>query len=457
MYDFPETRKDQTVDVYHGKSIADPYRWLEDDNSAETKAWVSAQNCVTEEYLAMVPERGRWRKRLAELWNFEKFGLPQKHGPYYFSFYNSGLWNQPALYISPSYADRGRLLLDPNNLSSDGTVSLSAIAPSPDGKLLAYAQAEAGSDWVVWKILDTASGKQLPDQIRWCKNGSVAWLGDGSGFFYSRFAEPAADAELTALNKGQSVWLHRMGSNQAADTLVYERPDQSEWYLYPTTSDDHKWLIIYASPGCNPETGIFIKDLRIDDSPVEPFLADFDAAWQVIDSTEERWILLTNQAAGRQRLLSITPGNSDRSQWQELVAEDPEGRVLDAAHCCGQSILALYMTDARAELRVFDRSGANMRKVELPGIGTISESCGQRESNEAFILFSSFARPSSLYRFDGSSSALSLASAPSLAFKPDDFVTSQVFYPSKDGTRIPLFIAHRRGLQIHKDTPALLY
>jgi prolyl oligopeptidase len=454
---YPPTRKTEVVEDFFGTKVADPYRWLEDDNSAETKAWVEAQNKVTFGYLDQIPERGKIRDRITKLWDFEKFSAPFKRGKRYFYSYNSGLQNQAVLYVTEEPKAKGRVLLDPNTLSKDGTVALSGMSVTLDGRLMAYAISVAGSDWQTWKVRDVATGQDLPDEVSWSKASGASWLKDGSGFYYSRYEAPGSGDALTGVNNNHKLCFHKLGTSQSEDALVYQRPDQPEWYLGGSVTDDGRWLVIYGSKGTNPETSIFLKDLRTPSAPVEPFLDHMDAAYSIVDNDGDRFFVSTNQGAPRNRLVAIRRGQTDPARWTEIIPQAKGKDVLESVSYVGGRFVATWMRDAHSAVEFFDLKGRKTGALALPALGTAGGFGGRREDSETFYTFGSFTYPGTIYRLDLKTGKSTVFRTPKVAFKPAAFEVKQVFYPSKDGTKIPMFLVHRKGLKLDGQNPTLLY
>ena len=453
---YPQTKTVAQVDDYFGTKVADPYRWLEDDNAADTKAWVEAENAVTFGYLDKIPARAAIRQRLTTLWNYERYGLPRKRGDFYVFTRNDGLQNQAVYYRAKSLDAAPDVLLDPNRLSADGTVAVGSTTVTDDGRYLAYSLSESGSDWIRWKVREVATGKDLPDEIRWSKFSGAAWLKDGSGFFYSRYDAPKDGEALTGVNKNQKVYFHKLGTPQDADVLTYARPDQPDWGLVGDVSDDGKYLLIYQSEGTDPRNRIFVKDLSRPDSKVEPFLNEFDGSYNVIGNDGATFYALTNQGAPRKRLVAITLGQAASSAWKTLIAEGPKQDVLDDVTMAGDRFVATWQIDAQNRLRVYGLDGRLAQEVSLPTIGAVAFT-GRREQAEGFYSFSSFAYPTAIFRLDVPSGKSTVFKQPKVAFDPALYETTQVFYPSKDGTRIPMFLTHKKGLAKNGANPTYLY
>jgi prolyl oligopeptidase len=451
----PETRRSEQVDAYHGQEVADPYRWLEDVDSEETKEWVAAQNRVTFDYLAKIPERKEIERRLTELWNYERFGLPQKKGTRYFYTRNDGLQNQSVLYVAESLEGEPRVLLDPNKLSEDGTVALADWVVSENGKYLAFGLASSGSDWREWKVLDIDTGEELEDHVRWVKFSSVSWTKDSDGFFYSRYDEPEAGTEFTGTNYFHKLYYHRLGQSQDQDELVYERADFKDWGFQGEVTEDGRYLIILVWRGTENKHQIFYRDLQKEDGEVVELIAGFDSEYSFIGNEGETFYLSTDLDAPRRRVIAVNLESPERENWEEIVAERDE--VLRGAGRVGGLFVGSYLQDARSVIRLFDQSGELVREVELPGIGTVTGFGGRSDDPETFYSFSSFTAPGIIYHYDVVSGETSEFRRPELGFEPEDYETKQVFYTSRDGTRVPMFITYRRGLELTGDTPTLLY
>ena len=452
---YPETRRDNTSDDYHGTKVADPYRWLEDDNSPETKAWVAAENKVTESFLATVPQRDQLRKRLTEIWNYEKFGAPtQRNGRYLFTR-NSGLQNQSVLYTATSLAAEPRELLDPNKLSTDGTVALTAYELSDDGKKLAYGLAAAGSDWQEWKVRDVDTGEDTTDHIKWVKFSGASWTPDSQGFFYSRYDEPKEGEKLTGVNYYQKLYYHRLGTSQSDDKLVYERKDEKEWGFDGTVTDDGRYVIIGVWRGTERKNQVFLRDLSKPDSQVVELISGFDAQYDFIDSEGSVLWFRTDLDAPSYRVIAVDVAKPERSAWKQVIAESPD--VLEHTSVVGGRFFASYLHDAHSQVRMFDLTGKALGDVKLPGIGTAAGFGGRKKDRETFYAFTSFTAPTTIFRYDIDTEKSEVYRKPKLAFDPDQFETKQVFFSSKDGTRVPMFITHRKGLKLDGNNPTYLY
>jgi len=450
----PKTETVDHVDILHGIRVPDPYRWLEDLDSDKTAAWVKAQNAYTFDYLEKLPARKAIRKRLTKLWNYEKYSTPIKKGGLYFYFKNDGLQNQSVLYMLSQLDSTPRVLLDPNKLSADGTVALNGFAVSRNGKFLAYGITEAGSDWREWKVRDIQSGKDLDDHLKWVKFSGASWDHDSEGFYYSRYDEPKSGEEMEGTNYFQKLYYHRLGTPQSEDVLVYHRPDQKEWGFSGSVSHDGKYLLISVWQGTSDSNRFFYKDLGKDGSDVVELLAKNDASYNFIGNQDGRFIFETNLNAPKSRIIAIDIENAEPQQWKELVPETQA--TLDGAAIIGDKIVADYLKDAHTQLKLFALDGTPKGEIELPGLGSAGIS-GDEGDPEAFYSFSSFTNPGSTYRYDLNTGESTLFRKPRVDFDPDAYVTKQVFYKSKDGTEIPMFITHRKGLKMDGKNPTYLY
>jgi prolyl oligopeptidase len=462
MLNYPPSYPDPTVvDIYHGQPVPDPYRWLEDLDSEQTRAWIEAQNHLTFNYLQQIPARQRIRERLTQLWNYEKYSQPFKEGGRYFYFKNDGLQNQSVLYTQESLEGQARVLLDPNTFSEDGTVALAGIAISRArdsgaehaGRYLAYGLSCSGSDWQEWKVRDIETGEDLPDHLRWVKFSGASWTLDGQGFFYSRYDEPAPGSEYESANYFQKLYYHRLGTSQSEDVLVYHRPDQKEWGFAGGVTEDGNYLIISVWRGTDPKNLIFYKDLRDPQSPVVELIREFEAEYSFVGNDGSRFWLLTDCQAPRRRLVAIDLEQPD--QVQEVIPEAEE--TLQGVSLINNQFVAFYLKDAHTQIKTFALDGSYLGEIPLPGLGSASGFGGKRYDTETFYTFTSFTTPPTIYRYDFTSGTSTLFRQPQVDFDPQAYEVQQVFYTSKDGTRIPMFLVHRRGLARTGDHPTLLY
>ena len=454
---YPDTPVVEQVDDYHGTEVADPYRWLEDDvrENPEVKRWVEQQNEITFAYLATIEERAAIEKRLTELWDFERYGLPTKAGDRYFYTYNDGLQNQEVIYTLESLDDEARLLIDPNTWSEDGTIALAAFYPSPDGRYLAYLVQDGGSDWREARVLDVETGEVLDDRLVWLKFTNLDWAGDSSGFYYSRYPEVAEQELFQSLNKNNSVHFHAIGTEQSDDELVYARPDQPDWRFDASVTDDGNHLVIANGIGTDDRYQIFYKDLRRPDSDVVLMIEGFDYDYTLVDSVGDELYFRTNNGAPRNRIVAIDPSTPEPQTWREVIAEQQD--VLSQASLVGGRLIGEYMQDAWSVVKVFDLTGEQVGNVDLPGIGTAYGFSGRFDDAETFFGYTSFDTPPTINRLDVVSGEVSVFRAPDVAFDPDDYVVEQVFFESKDGTRVPMFIGRRRDVTPDGNRPTMLY
>jgi prolyl oligopeptidase len=462
MLDYPETRRGDVKDDYHGTKVADPYRWLEDPDSPESRTWIEAQNRVTESYLAQIPRREKIRERLTELWNYERYGLPWSEGDNYFYTHNNGLQNQSVLMAADTDVFRSggkpRVLLDPNALSKDGTVSLTGSRVSDDGKYLAYGLASGGSDWNEWFVREVASGRNLTDHLKWVKFSGASWTKDGRGFFYSRYDEPAEGEKLTGANYFQKVFYHKLGTPQSEDKLVYDRKDHKDWGFSAAVTDDGQYLVISVWQGTRRENQVFYQSLNgkaPGEAETVELLTGFDADYNFVGNDGSRFYFLTDNSAPRRRLIAIDVERPAREHWQELVAQTDD--ILERASLVGDQFFAVYLKDASSRVKVFDVTGKHLRDVELPGIGSASGFGGDRDDTETFYGFSSYTAPMTIYRYDLASGESTVWRRPKIDFDSDKYETKQLFTKSKDGTRVPIFVTHKKGLRLDGNNPTLLY
>ena len=451
---YPKAKTVDQVDDYHGVKVADPYRWLEDTDSADTHAWVEEENKLTFGYLEQIPYRNAIRERMTKLWNFERFTVPQQQGGRYFYQHNNGLQNQNVLLVAESLNAEPRVLLDPNGLSSDGTVALAGTAYTDDGKLLAYGTAASGSDWQEWHVRDVNTGKDLPDLIKWVKFSGASWTKDGKGFYYSRYDEPKGTA-LRDTNYFQKLYYHTLGTAQSEDKLIYERPDNKELGFGGQATDDGHYLVIFVWQGTSPKNRLYYKDLTNPDSQVVKLLDDFDAEYRFIDNDGPVFWIRTDLDAPRGRLIAIDTRHPEKANWKTLVEQSAD--KLEDVSVVDNRFLLGYLKDAKTEVRVHDLSGKFLRNVELPGIGTAAGFGGKRKDKETFYSFTSFISPTTIYRYDPESATSSVFKKPKVDFDASKYETKQVFYNSKDGTRVPMFLTYKKGLKLDGQNPTLLY
>ncbi|HEX8129242.1 MAG TPA: prolyl oligopeptidase family serine peptidase [Pyrinomonadaceae bacterium] len=453
---YPATKKVEQFDDYHGTKVADPYRWLEDLDTADTKAWVEAQNRLTNAYLAEIPARQKIKERLTKLWNFERYGIPYREGNRYFYTKNDGLQNQSVLYTVASLSDEPRVLLDPNKLSADGTVALAGTAISRDGKLMAYGLAASGSDWSEWRVRNIETGQDLTDHIKWVKFSGASWTTDGKGFFYSRYDEPKAGAsQLAGVNEFQKLYYHRLGTPQTDDALIYERKDQKDWGFSGDVTEDGRYLIIHVWVGTDAKNRIYYKDLQTANSPVVKLLDDFDAAYNFIDNDGAVFWFMTDKDAPRYKVIAVDTRKPERANWKVVIPETAE--TIEGANVVNNMFIVSYLKDAHSQVKIHQTDGKFVRELALPGLGSAFGFSGKRTDKETFYAYTSFTTPYPIYRYDLTTGKSTLFRQPKVDFDPNQYETKQIFYKSKDGTRIPMFITHRKNLKLDGTNPTLLY
>jgi prolyl oligopeptidase len=454
-FDYPVARKGDVVDTYHGVDVADPYRWLEDPDSEETRAWVEAENALTFGFIETIPERSRINSRVTELWDYERYGVPFEKGGRYFYTRNDGLQNQSVLYWTPVLDEIPRVLLDPNQLSEDGTVHLADWAVSDDGRYLAYSLAIAGSDWNVWKVRDIDSDEDLPDRLEWMKFSSVSWTRDSQGFFYSRYPEPKEGAALEDLNYFNKSYYHRIGTSQDDDELVYERPDEKKWSFDGEVSEDGRYLILSISKGTDDRNQVLYKRLDVKNDRIATLIDNFDSEYRFLGNDGPVFYFKTTFQAPRGRVIAIDTRDAVPPRWKEVVPQSES--TIEAVSLVGDRFIVAFLEDAHSEVRVFQLTGQPAGDIELPGLGSAWGFDGERRHRETFYAYSSFATPTTIYRYDILSGKSSVFWAPKVGFDPAAYATRQVFASSVDGTPVPICITHKRGLELDGANPTYLY
>jgi len=452
-FNYPKTKKVDTIDSYFGKEVSDPYRWLEDDNSAETAEWVAAQNALTQAYLSKIPFRQQLNERLTEIWNYPKYKAPFKKGERYFMFKNDGMQNQDVLYMMDHPDDTPEVLLDPNTLSDDGTVALSNVSISGDGKYMAYSISSGGSDWNEIFVMEIDSKRVLKDQIRWVKFSAIAWK--DNGFFYSAYDAPSEDDMLSGQNRFHKIFYHRLGTDQNNDKLVYSKPEEPLRNFYAYLTDDEKFLIVgeTESTSGNALYASGIED--IDKIDLKKIADGFNFEYAVIDHVGDELIIQTNHNAPKGKLVKVDFNRPEERFWEDLVPEQEE--ILEAATIVGGKLYLQYLKDASNRGYLYDLDGKYIHEMQLPGIGTISEFKGSKDEDMAYYSFTSFTTPSSIYSYDTRKNASELYKASELNFNTEGFVSEQVFFDSKDGTKVPMFIVHKEGMELDGNNPTILY
>ena len=447
---YPETARGEVVDNYFGTEVPDPYRWLEDDNSEATAAWVAAENAVTEDYLSQIPFRGAIRERLTQLWNYPKEGAPSKHGDWYYYYYNDGLQNQSVLCRTQQPGEAGEVFLDPNTLSEDGTVALSAVSFSKNGRYFAYAAAASGSDWVEIRVMDTETKALTEDRIEWVKFSGAVWAPDSKGFYYSAYDAPK-EGVYSAQNQFQKVYYHKLGTPQTADRLIYEDKAHPLRYFSAWPSEDGKWLFVIASEGTS---GTEILYRKTSETKFRTLLAGFDHDYAPVDCKEDNLYFVTNEGASNYTLKRIALNAPAKV---ETVIPEHEKNLLEGVGTAGGYLFASYLQDAQNQVVQYDYDGRLVREIVLPAIGTVGGFSGEEEDTELYYSLSNYTAPATIYRYDIASGESTLYKSPEVAFDPALFVTEQVFYPSKDGTQVPMFITRRKDMKLDGKNPCLLY
>ncbi len=459
---YPHTHTVTQIDDYHGTPIADPYRWLENIDTRETCDWINSQNALTNSFLEQIPQREKIRARLTELWNFPRISAPFQRGGRYFQFRNTGLQNQDVLYVMDALGAEPRVLLDPNPLSDDGTIALVGFAPSKDGKYFAFSTTTSGSDWQTWCVIDVASGKVLDDVLEWSKFSVASWLPDSSGFFYNRYDPPREGNILASANLYQKVYFHRIGTPQSADELIFQRADQPKWLFGAGVSHDGRYLVITIREGTGWRNRVYYKDLPTGGDLIA-LIDNFDTGYTFIANDGTLFYFHTNRAP-RGELVAMDVTAPATECWKTIIPESRD--VLEEVAMVNDQFVALYLHDAHHEVKFFSRDGAPRSDLPLPTLGSLVgvtrmfsplAFAGNREDTEMFYAFQSFVQPPTPYRYDFKSGKREELAAPQFAFDASQYETRQVFVTSKDGTSVPMFLSHRKGLRADRRNPTLLY
>lgn len=453
---YPKTRKVDHVDTYHGVRVADPYRWLEDDNSAETAKWVEEENKVTFGYLEKIPFRTKIKDRLTQLYNYPKISALSRRGEYFIFSKNDGLQNQSVLYIQKGLDGKPEVLIDPNKFSEDGTTRLGAFALSKDGKYAAYGISRGGSDWQEYHVMEVASRKVLPDTLSWVKVSGIAWQGDG--FYYSRYPAPVKGHELSTKNENHQVFFHKVGTPQSEDTLVYEDPAHPQRFHGVRTTEDERFAILNISDRGKGKKGnaLFYRDAKSGDKSFKPLIAEItDDSFSVIDNVGDKFLIETNKNAPNGRVILLDPKTPEEG-WKDVLPEKPE--PLQNAGTAGGKLFATYLKDVTTRAYVYSLDGKLENEVKLPGLGSAGGFGGNNDDKFVFYTFTSFNAPPTIYRYDIATKKSAFFRAPEIpGFKAEDYETKQVFYNSKDGTRVPMFLVYKKGLKLDGKNPTLLY
>ncbi len=454
---YPDTRTVDHVDTYHGTKVADPYRWLEDDTSPETAAWVEAQNTVTFAYLEEIPYRAKLLARLKSLYDYAKYSTPSRRGEHYFFSKNAGLQNQSVLYIQKGLDGKPEVLLDPNAWSADGTVRLGAFAPSKDGTLAVYGISTSGSDWQEYRVLDLATRTPLADSVQWVKVSGVAWC--GRGFYYSRYPEPKKGTERSSINENHQVYYHRIGTPQSQDELVFEDPENPQRFHTLGTTEDERFAVLDVSDRGTGKQGnaVFVKDLSQAGSTFVPLIpAIGDDTYNVLENVRGELLVFTDNGAPNGRVVRIDPARPAPANWKVIVAEKPE--PIDTVQVAGGKVIATYMKDVASRAYVHNLEGAFENEIELPGLGSAGGFGGNMDDTSLFYTFTSFTYPTSIFRYEVAARKSALFRAPEIpGLDTTQYETKQVFYTSQDGARVPMFLVHKKGLVLDGNNPTLMY
>jgi prolyl oligopeptidase len=449
---YPQTRKGDVVDNYFGTLVPDPYRWLEDDNAPEVKEWVEQENKVTFGYLENIPFRDKIRQRLTELYDYPKYSSPFRAGEYYFFYKNEGLQNQSVIYIQKGLEGNPEVFIDPNQLSPDGTIRIYLTGFSGDDKYVTYARSEAGSDWSEIRVKEIETRKDLDDRIRWVKFSGASWYGDG--FFYSGFDKPEEGEELSAQSKNQKVFYHKLGEPQEKDAVVYEDEEHPLRYVSAATTEDKKYLILTISEGTSGNELYYRKTADMQQS-FQPLITGFDYDSYVIDNMGDNFLVYTNIDADNYRVVLMDQKAPQKENWETIIPEKSE--VLNNANTAGGYLFCQYLKDAHTQVFQYDLEGNVVREIHLPALGTAGGFGGKKEDKTLFYVFTSFTYPPTIYKYDVDSGESDVFRQTDVEFIPDDYVTEQVFFASKDGTRVPMFLVYKKGLKRDGRNPALLY
>jgi prolyl oligopeptidase len=454
----PSRRDETVVDDYFGTKVADPYRWLEDDNSSETKAWVDMENRSSRSLLDQLPGRAEIKARLEALWNNERIGAPKKHGKWWYFHKNSGLQNQDVLYRARSPKGKAEVFFDPNSLSKDGTVALSATSFSKDGRYMAYSLSKAGSDWNDWKIRDVETGQDLAETIQWTKWSGASWTKDGKGFYYTRYPEPKPGEELSGSTENAMVYYHRLGEAQSSDTLIHQDPAHPKWGFSAWESSRGNRLFLVQHEGTESKNRLFVKDLRKPNAAFRPVFGDFDASYTIVGQEGAKLWVHTTKDAPRGRFILVDIDHPEPANWKEIISQSPGRAVLESVQFMGKKLVATWMTDAHSVIKVYAADGTYERDIPLPTIGSAEFYRPNKDNAKiGMVTFTSFTHPSSIYTYNVKTGKLRELRKPGLQFDPHQFETKQEFYPSKDGTMIPMFIVHKKGLKLDGQNPTYLY
>lgn len=449
---YPKAKKISHIDDYHGNKIEDPYRWLEDTNSDETKQWIEQENKLTNEYLSKIPYRNSLKNRLTELMNYERYSAPLKVGEYYIFSKNDGLQEQNVIYIQKGLDGTPEILIDPNKFSEDGSVSLAGIFFSNDNKYLSYGLSKGGSDWREFYIMDLSTKKILDDKIQWSKFTGNAWYKDG--FFYGKYDEPKAGEELKQSNEFQKLYYHKIGTPQAQDLLILEDKQNPKRLFEANVTDDEKYLIISVAEGSSSYNLLWYKNL-LDDGPIVKLIDNFEAEYNAVDNIDDKLLVVTNYEAPNYKLILIDLKNPSKDNWETIIPESKN--VIQNVSHIGSKLIVTFIKDATSKISVYNENGKYLYDINLPTLGTVSGFGGKNKDTETFYTFTSFTYPPTIYRYDIINNKSELFRKSNVKFDMTAYETKQIFYESKDGTKVPLFIVHKKGLKLDGNNPTLLY
>ncbi len=450
---YPPAARQEVIDNYFGTKIADPYRWLENIDSPQTASWVQAESALTRNFLDTIPQRAAIKTRLTQLWNFERFGAPFRQGRHFFFTRNSGLQNQSVLYVADSPKAAGRVFLDPNTLSKDGTVAIGGYGFSNDGRYVAYATQSSGSDWQTWHVRSVADGRDLTDRIEWSKFSGASWLPNDSGFYYARYDVPENATALKAVNYYQKIYFHRLGTSQTADRLVYQDPAHKDWYFDAAVTEDGHYLILNASNGTDPHNRVYYQDLRNPGGSFKSFFPLGDAAWSYVSNDGSTFYFQTDKAAPRGRVVAVDVTNP--TAIHQIISETRD--TLQGVSLLSNRFIATYLKDAHSTASTYDLGGRKVNEIALPGIGSAAGFGGFRHDKTTFFTFTGYTMPTTVYQYDLVRGKTTLLHKPHVSFDPLPYSTEQIFYTSKDGARVPMFVSHKKGLALNGSTPTILY
>ncbi|MCA9240683.1 MAG: S9 family peptidase, partial [Planctomycetales bacterium] len=453
----PAARRLDLVEEVHGRLVDDPYRWLEadDDESKEVAEWVHRQQAYAEAYLAKLPERDAFRARLTKLWDYERYSAPEKAGKRYLFLKNDGLQDQAVLYVADSIKDDGRVLIDPNQWSNDGTVSLSGYAASHDGRYLAYKQSAAGSDWQTIRVLDLETGERLADELKWVRFSGIEWVKSGEGFFYNRYPEPKAGQKHQSVALGPKVCFHKLGEQQSDDQVILERPDHPEWSLHVEQTHDGAYLFATMQRGTDWQNQLLYRKSADPDAEFIPLADTFDNVFHLIGSQGKRVFLVTDYQAPRRRVVAMDLDNPALDRLEEIIPQSDA--ALQNVSLIGGRLIATYLKDVAAEVSVYDLAGQPQGAAPLPGLGSANGFYGEPDDEETFFVYQSYNAAPSIYRYDVPTGQTTLLREPKIDFQSQDYEVQRHFYLSKDGSRIPLFLVYKKGLKHDSQNPTLLY